>query len=121
MSKHARPRNRVRISPFYLRALALATSLVVLVGTVALADDMDVDGDALTTGEQHRNVSLTLSPGASQTISLGAYIESRGNSHVTFPVAVTITKTDASGIITNGPTPTSGNITAYDVANELAT
>ena len=123
MSKHARPRKRVHISPFYLRALALTTSLVLLMGSVALAaDDLLVDGDALTTGEQDKNVSLTLSPGASQAISVGAFIEQgQGGQHVDFPVAVSITKTNADGIITSGPTPTTGYITAYGIANELAT
>jgi thrombospondin type 3 repeat protein len=123
MSKHARPRKRVHFSGFYRRTLAAVTSLVLLTGTVALAaDDMTVDGDALTTGAQDKNVSLTLSAGASQTISLGAFIDlGNGNNHVDFPVTVSITKTDASGIISSGPAPTSGTITAYGVANELAT
>jgi hypothetical protein len=105
------------------RFLAVATVGFVVLGGVAHADSFNVDGDALTAAAQSQTVAVNLAPGGTTTKTVGAYIESQGgaNSHVTFPVAVTLSITNnADGILSN-LTSSAGNITAYGVANELPT
>jgi hypothetical protein len=104
--------------------VAAVTAFLMAFGGIALAaDDLDVDGDTLTTGAQSKNISVTLNPGGTATYYVGGYItENPSNpNHVDFPVSVSIAKNDTSSIISAGPNPTSGSISGYGTANELAT
>ena len=94
-----------------------------LAATALAADDLGADGDALTAGAQSKNVAVSLAAGGSTTETIGAFINSgSGGNHVSFPVNATATLSqDADGIVTDGPTPSSGQITGYGTANEFAT
>lgn len=101
------------------RVLALVATLSMILTSTALADQLQPDSDTLTTGTDLGAINVTLAPGATQTIHIGAVVRSNGSNHVTFPVPVAATV--LSGTILGTPSPVSGSITAYDSAGEFKT
>ena len=104
----------------HLRILALLSSLFLLVTAsgIAHADVLRSDGDSLEAGLQSGNpATVALAPGATHTFRIAAHIVSNGNTHVSFPVTVDVAKTET---FLGTPSPTSGDVTAYGSAGQLA-
>lgn len=103
------------------RALVVTTILSLLLTVAAFADQFQSDKDTLTANTQSGALNLTLGPGDTETINVGAVIESSGgaNSHVAFSVPVTAQI--SAGTILGTPSPTSGSISDYGSANEFST
>ena len=89
--------------------VALVTLSLAVLASPAHADTLDGDKDTSTAGAQSGNFSLTLAPGASQTVTVGVFVKNSGSTHVTYPVAVSIS---ASGTRISNLSATSGSITS---------
>src|SRR5436190_12702855 len=103
----------------FARMLAVVAGVLLISSGVAFADQLQSDGDALIANGTLGNRMLgTLAAGSAQTITVGAAVRSTGgnNSHVHFPVPVTISETSP---LLSGLNPTSGSIVNY--TSELTT
>ena len=104
----------------FQRAIAAAMVFGLGLTSVTFADQFQPDGDTLTTGAQLGAINLTLNAGASQTLHIGALINSSGSQHVSFPVPV-LASIDSGAEILGTPSPESGSITAYGSTGEFKT
>jgi hypothetical protein len=103
------------------RAMSLATVFVLAAAGAAIADQFESDSDALTADQQNNAVIVSLAPGGSEEISVGAFITSTGGAnsdHVAFPVSTSVSLVNPNGVLSD-LTPTSGSISGYGIANEL--
>jgi hypothetical protein len=103
------------------RALAATTALTLVMTVAVFADQFQTDKDTLTTGTQGGALNLTLAPGASSTVHIGAVINSSGSQHVSFNVPVSASISSDPDSVLGAPSAATGNITAYGSAGEFKT
>jgi hypothetical protein len=118
--RHLAARPKGRTTRLFGRAVPLALAFVLATAAVALADQFQSDNDTLVPSAQTGALNLTLTPGATVTRSVGALVNSQGQS-VTFPVEVhDISILNQTGTPLSNLSAASGTITGYGGANQLS-
>lgn len=102
----------------FSRALAVAMAMTLAITSVAFADQLRTDADALVAGSQNGNIDLNLNPGQTATINPAVWVREQGHA-VSWPVEISIAKSGDAWL--GSLSRTSGNLSAYGVENALST